>query len=68
MIYSNDMTNRAATAAKMHRAATMTAEVVAQAQRVRGLTRAEAVALVALRTGATVAQVQALLAFGAQSN
>lgn len=64
MIYSNHMETNTATA-RTKQAARMTAHVVEQAERVRGLSRAEAVALVANHTGATVAQVQALLVVAA---
>jgi hypothetical protein len=65
VVYSTYMETNSTTA-RTKQAARMTAHVVEQAERVRGLSRAEAIALVANHTGATVAQVQALLvvAFG----
>jgi hypothetical protein len=64
IIYSNGMETNT-TAARTKQAARMTAHVVEQAERVRGLSRAEAIDLVAGHTGATVAQVQALLVVAA---
>lgn len=64
MVYSNGMETNTATA-RTKQAARMTAHVVEQAEQARGLSRVEAIALVANHTGATVAQVQALLVVAA---